>query len=196
MEFAVLGPLEVRESGAPIRLTGMRRRRLLALLLLRFPHTVAREFLVDALWETPPASARQQVHNAIRDLRAALTATTGNGVLSTTVTGYRLDVPPEAVDAHRFTEGARAARAARREGREAEAVRLFRSALDLWRGEAFAGIDCPAVSAAAAGLEEERLTAIEELTELRLAAGESATLVAELFSLTAAHPCATPCAAT
>ncbi|MFD5679807.1 AfsR/SARP family transcriptional regulator [Streptomyces bacillaris] len=196
LEFAVLGPLEVRESGAPIRLTGMRRRRLLALLLLRFPHTVAREFLVDALWETPPASARQQVHNAIRDLRAALTATTGNGVLATTgsgaltttATGYRLDVPPEAVDAHRFTEGARAARAARREGREAEAVRLFRSALDLWRGEAFAGIDCPAVSAAAASLEEERLTAIEELTELRLAAGESATLVAELFSLTAAHP--------
>ncbi|WP_430478986.1 BTAD domain-containing putative transcriptional regulator [Streptomyces sp. P11-1] len=196
LEFAVLGPLEVRDSGAPIRLTGMRRRRLLALLLLRFPHAVARESLVDALWETPPASARQQVHNAIRDLRAALTATTGNGVLATTgsgvltttATGYRLDVPPEAVDAHRFTESARAARAARREGREAEAVRLFRSALDLWRGEAFAGIDCPAVTAAAAGLEEERLTAIEELTELRLAAGESATLVAELSTLTAAHP--------
>ncbi|MEU2824820.1 AfsR/SARP family transcriptional regulator [Streptomyces bacillaris] len=199
LEFAVLGPLEVRDSGAPIRLTGMRRRRLLALLLLRFPHAVARESLVDALWETPPASARQQVHNAIRDLRAALTgtpatagsgagSTTGSGVLATTATGYRLDVPPEAVDAHRFTEGARAARAARREGREAEAVRLFRSALDLWRGEAFAGIDCPAVTAAAAGLEEERLTAIEELTELRLAAGESATLVAELSTLTAAHP--------
>ncbi|MFE1729022.1 BTAD domain-containing putative transcriptional regulator [Streptomyces bacillaris] len=199
LEFAVLGPLEVRDSGAPIRLTGMRRRRLLALLLLRFPHAVARESLVDALWETPPASARQQVHNAIRDLRAALTATpatagsgagstTGSGVLATTATGYRLDVPPGAVDAHRFTEGARAARAARREGREAEAVRLFRSALDLWRGEAFAGIDCPAVTAAAAGLEEERLTAVEELTDLRLAAGESATLVAELSTLTAAHP--------
>ncbi|MFJ4825657.1 BTAD domain-containing putative transcriptional regulator [Streptomyces bacillaris] len=199
LEFAVLGPLEVRESGAPIWLTGMRRRRLLALLLLRFPHAVARESLVDALWETPPASARQQVHNAIRDLRAALTtttvtagngagSTTGSSVLATTATGYRLDVPPEAVDAHRFTEGARAARAARREGREAEAVRLFRSALDLWRGEAFADIDCPALSAAAAGLEEERLTAIEELTELRLAAGESATLVAELSTLAAAHP--------
>ncbi|MFF8433116.1 AfsR/SARP family transcriptional regulator [Streptomyces bacillaris] len=199
LEFAVLGPLEVRDSGTPIRLTGMRRHRLLALLLLRFPHAVARESLVDALWETPPASARQQVHNAIRDLRAALTttpatagsgagSTTGSSVLATTATGYRLDVPPEAVDAHRFTEGARAARAARREGREAEAVRLFRSALDLWRGEAFAGIDCPAVTAAAAGLEEERLTAIEELTELRLAAGESATLVAELSTLTAAHP--------
>ncbi|MEU6056667.1 BTAD domain-containing putative transcriptional regulator [Streptomyces sp. NPDC047097] len=187
MEFLVLGPLEVRESGRAVRLSGMRRRRLLALLLLDAGRTVSTDTLVDGLWEDPPASARHQVHNAIRDLRAALVTREGGGLV-TADAGYRLDVPPGAVDAHRFTEGVRAARAARREGRDTEAARLLRSAVELWRGDAFAGIDCPAVTAAAAGLDEQRLTAVEELMDLRLAAGEAASLVAELSTLTAAHP--------
>lgn len=55
-------------------------------------------------------------------------------------------------------------------------------------GDAFADIDCPAVTAAAAGLDEQRLTAVEELMELRLAAGETGSLVAELSALTSGHP--------
>ncbi|WP_405937872.1 winged helix-turn-helix domain-containing protein [Streptomyces sp. NBC_00726] len=165
----------------------MRRRRLLALLLLHAGHAVSMDALVDELWQDPPASARHQVHNAIRDLRAALTGSQGAGLITVDV-GYRLDVPAEAVDAHRFTEGVRAARAARREGRETEAIRLLQAAVDLWRGDAFADIDCPAVTAAAAGLDEQRLTAVEELMELRLAAGETGSLVAELSALTSGHP--------
>ncbi|MFJ4503591.1 BTAD domain-containing putative transcriptional regulator [Streptomyces sp. NPDC088864] len=165
----------------------MRRRRLLAVLLLNAGHAVSMDVLVDELWQDPPASARHQVHNAIRDLRAALAGSGGAGLITVDV-GYRLDVPAGAVDAHRFTEGVRAARAARREGRDAEALRLLQAAADLWRGDAFAGIDCPMVTAAAAGLEEQRLTAVEELMELRLAAGETGSLVAELSALTARHP--------
>ncbi|WP_267904594.1 AfsR/SARP family transcriptional regulator [Streptomyces apocyni] len=195
MEFLVLGPLEVSEAGMPVRLRGMRRRRLLALLLLNARRPVSMDTLVDELWQDPPASARHQVHNAIRDLRAALATSDGGGLatsdgcgLATVDIGYRLDVPPDAVDTHRFAEWARAARTARRAGRDAEAIRLLRSAVDLWRGDAFAGIDCPAVTAAAAGLEEQRLTAVEELMELRLAAGETGSLVAELSALSARHP--------
>ncbi|MCX5398091.1 BTAD domain-containing putative transcriptional regulator [Streptomyces sp. NBC_00102] len=187
MDFLVLGPVEVRESGMPVRLRGMRRRRLLALLLLNARYAVSMDALVDELWQDPPASARHQVHNAIRDLRAALAGSEGAGLITVDV-GYRLDVPADAVDAHRFTDGVRAARAARREGRDVEAMRLLQAAVDLWRGDAFAGIDCPAVAAVAAGLDEQRLTAVEELMELRLASGETGSLVAELFALTARHP--------
>ncbi|WP_330239429.1 AfsR/SARP family transcriptional regulator [Streptomyces sp. NBC_00525] len=187
MDFLVLGPVEVRESGEPVRLRGMRRRRLLAVLLLNAGHAVSMDVLVDELWQDPPASARHQVHNAIRDLRAALAGSAGAGLVTVDI-GYRLDVPAGAVDAHRFTEGVRAARAARREGRDTEAMRLLQAAVDLWRGDAFADIDCPAVRAAAAGLDEQRLTAVEELMELRLAAGETGSLVAELSALTAGHP--------
>ena len=35
MDFLILGPLELRDGSAPIRLTGARQRALLALLLLR-----------------------------------------------------------------------------------------------------------------------------------------------------------------
>uniref|UniRef100_A0AAU1LUD1 Winged helix-turn-helix domain-containing protein n=1 Tax=Streptomyces sp. NBC_00148 TaxID=2903626 RepID=A0AAU1LUD1_9ACTN len=187
MDFLVLGPVEVRESGVSVRLSGMRRRRLLALLLLNARHAVSMDFLVDELWQDPPASARHQVHNAIRDLRAALAGPAGAGLITVDV-GYRLDVPAGAVDAHRFTDGVRAARAARREGRDAEAMRLLQAAVDLWRGDAFDGIDCPSVTAAAAGLDEQRLSAVEELMELRLAAGETGSLVAELSALTARYP--------
>ncbi|MGP3753864.1 BTAD domain-containing putative transcriptional regulator [Streptomyces sp. IBSNAI001] len=187
MDFLVLGPVEVRESGVSVRLSGMRRRRLLALLLLNARHAVSMDFLVDELWQDPPASARHQVHNAIRDLRAALAGSEGAGLITVDV-GYRLDVPADAVDVHRFTDGVRAARAARREGRDTEAMRLLQAAVDLWRGDAFAGIDCPSVTAAAAGLDEQRLSAVEELMELRLAAGETGSLVAELSALTARYP--------
>ncbi|MDX3056891.1 BTAD domain-containing putative transcriptional regulator [Streptomyces sp. NE06-03E] len=121
------------------------------------------DFLVDELWQDPPASARHQVHNAIRDLRAALAGSAGAGLITVDV-GYRLDVPAGAVDAHRFTDGVRAARAARREGRDAEAMRLLQAAVDLWRGDAFDGIDCPSVTAAAAGLDEQRLSADSSAT--------------------------------
>lgn len=133
MEFLVLGSLELRESGIPIRVRGMRQQRLLALLLLNANRVVPMDALVDELWEDPPSSARPQVHNAIRDLRRILSASDGTSLVTVDV-GYRLVVPEDAVDAHRFVSRVRAAKAAERENRYTEAVRLLQSAVDLWRG--------------------------------------------------------------
>lgn len=187
MEFLVLGSLELRESGTPIRVRGMRQQRLLALLLLNANRVVPMDVLVDELWEDPPSSARPQVHNAIRDLRRILSASDGTSLVTVDV-GYRLVVPEDAVDAHRFAGRVRAARAAEREHRYAEAVGLLQSAVDLWRGEAFAGIQCPAVSGAAVKLAEQRLTAVEDLVALRLKLGEAGSLVGELHALIAEYP--------
>ncbi|GAA3486453.1 AfsR/SARP family transcriptional regulator [Streptomyces cremeus] len=187
MEFQVLGTLEACEDGVPVPLRGMRRQRLLALLLLHANRVVPLRVLVEELWEDPPHSARQQVHNAVRDLRRAL-AGASDVALVTVDAGYRLQVPADAVDAHRFTDRVRAADAADREGRTGEAVRLLQDAVGLWRGEAWAGIDCPSVVAAAIRLGEQRLAAVETLMELRLRLGESATLVGDLYELVAEHP--------
>ncbi|MFH0174723.1 BTAD domain-containing putative transcriptional regulator [Streptomyces cacaoi] len=187
MEFLVLGSLELRESGTPIRVRGMRQQRLLALLLLNANRVVPMDALVDELWEDPPSSARPQVHNAIRDLRRILSASDGTSLVTVDV-GYRLVVPEDAVDAHRFVSRVRAAKVAERENRYAEAVRLLQSAVDLWRGEAFAGIQCPAVSGAAVKLAEQRLTATEDLVALRLKLGETGSLVGELHALIAEYP--------
>ncbi|MCH0566830.1 MULTISPECIES: BTAD domain-containing putative transcriptional regulator [unclassified Streptomyces] len=188
MEFLVLGPLETREQGEPVRVRGMRQQRLLALLLLNAGRVVPVCLLVDELWEDPPPSARPQVHNAIRDLRRILATAGAETSLVTVDVGYCLVVPEDAVDAHRFTTRVRAARTAEREGRYTEAIRLLQSAVDLWRGDAFAGIECPAVTSAAVKLNEQRLTAIEDLMTLRLKAGEAGSLVGELQSLIAEYP--------
>ncbi|MGW2083860.1 AfsR/SARP family transcriptional regulator [Streptomyces sp. NPDC001880] len=186
-EFLVLGSLEMRQSGEPVHVRGMRQRRLLALLLLNANRITPVDFLADELWEAPPPSARPQVHNAIRDLRRVL-PTGGDSSLVTEDAGYRLAVSHDSVDANRFIDRARAAKAAERDGRFAEAIRLLQSAVDLWRGDAFAGIGCPAVIGATAKLNEQRLTAIEDLMALRLKVGESNSLVGELHELIAEYP--------
>jgi DNA-binding SARP family transcriptional activator len=187
MEFLVLGSLEARQSGESIRVRGMRQQRLLASLLVNANRVVPMDMLVDELWEAPPSSARPQVHNAIRDLRRILCGA-GVSTLVTVDAGYRLVVPQDAIDANCFTSRVVAAKTAEREGRLAESIRLLQSAVDLWRGEAFAGIQCPAVTRAAVRLNEQRLTAIEDLTTLRLQAGESNSLIGELYALLAEHP--------
>ncbi|ARP70706.1 AfsR family transcriptional regulator [Streptomyces pluripotens] len=187
MEFLVLGSLETRESGEPIPVRGMRQQRLLALLLLNANRVVPVDVLVDELWQDPPSSARPQIHNAIRDLRRILPATGGASLVTVNV-GYRLVVREDAIDAHRFTSRVRAAKVAEREGRCGEAIRLLQAAVDLWRGDAFAGIQCPAITSAAVKLNEQRLTAIEDLMALRLRIGETSSLVGELHALIAEYP--------
>ncbi|WP_113704428.1 ATP-binding protein, partial [Nonomuraea lactucae] len=63
---------------------------------------------------------------------------------------------------------------------------LLREALELWRGAPLA--DAPYAGAAAAGLEEMRLTATEDRVQADLDLGRHRELVAELRRLTAAHP--------
>ncbi|HEX5402812.1 MAG TPA: BTAD domain-containing putative transcriptional regulator [Pseudonocardiaceae bacterium] len=185
MEFLVLGPLSVRSRGVEIRLGGLRQRRLLVLLLINNCQSVAMERLVDELWDDPPQSARQQVHNAIGNLRRALP---DPDALQTADTGYQLAVSDDHVDERQFQAGLRAARQAEGAGRFDEALRLLRSALDVWRGDAFAGIHSPSIDSAAARLNEQRLTAHEDLMSLRLRAGEATAVVGDLQELVATHP--------
>ena len=49
MEFRILGPLEIRTNGVPVRVGGPRQRSLLALLLLNANRVVSRERLIDEL---------------------------------------------------------------------------------------------------------------------------------------------------
>ncbi|HEV2635894.1 MAG TPA: BTAD domain-containing putative transcriptional regulator [Actinocrinis sp.] len=187
MEFLVLGSLEIRRGGEPIQVPGQRQRKLLALLILNANRVVPMDVLVDALWEDPPQSARPQVHNAIRDLRRVLSVA-GEGRIVTADVGYRLVVAEDSVDAHLFAVRTRAARTAERSGRIEEAIGHLQSAVELWRGDALAGIQCSAVAAATVKLNEQRLAAVEDLMALRLRAGESASLVGELQSLLAQSP--------
>jgi DNA-binding SARP family transcriptional activator len=131
VDFDVLGPLRVRLGDEPVQLSAPMPRMLLGVLLTRANTPVPVDVLVDALWagqRDPRAAKKLQLH--VHRLRRALGDPAriqyDNG-------GYTLRVHPGELDAQRFesalAESADVAQPAR-------AVRLLRSALQLWRGEA------------------------------------------------------------
>src|SRR5215471_19171881 len=98
LEFAILGPFEVRRNGGVLPLPAGKPRELLALLLLRRNDVVSVDTLVEELWAEPPATAPKNVQVYVSHLRKAL----GDGALVTRAPGYVLRVEEESLDADRF----------------------------------------------------------------------------------------------
>ena len=169
----MLGPVELRDdTGTPVPVAGARLRTLLVLLALDAGRAVPLGRLAGGVWgdDQPPASggALQALVSRLR--RAGLTITAAPA-------GYRLDLDPECVDAHRFARLVAAGHSAQ--------------ALELWRGPT----EFPAVAQAeAVRLDELRLVAWQERFGEQLRSGGGAELVPELEALVAAHPLHEPLA--
>jgi predicted ATPase/DNA-binding SARP family transcriptional activator len=188
MRFGVLGATEVlADDGTPLALGGPRVRALLVLLLLDAGRVVSAERLIDGMYgESPPDGAANALQSQISRLRLVLK---GTAAVDFTSAGYRLDVAPDDVDAHRFTRLAAEGRAALAARESASAASLLREALSLWRGPAFADLaDAPFVEPQSARLRELRASALEDRIEADLARGQHSELVAELQELVAADP--------
>jgi predicted ATPase/DNA-binding SARP family transcriptional activator len=187
MEFAILGPLEVRRDGHVVAVGGGKPRAVLAALLLRANEPVSAERLAAALWgDDAPAAAVRTVHVHVSRLRRAL----GDPeVLATTTAGYRLRVETGQLDLQRFEQLVDEGRHALADGRPKEAGDVLREALGLWRGPPPADLAFePFAQAEIARLEEQRFAAVEVRMDADLAAGHHAELVPELQRLLAEHP--------
>ncbi|MBB5954890.1 DNA-binding SARP family transcriptional activator/Tfp pilus assembly protein PilF [Saccharothrix tamanrassetensis] len=175
MEFSVLGPLEVRRDGEPVRFPSGKVRTLLAVLLLRANKVVPVDELVEILWESGapnPSRARATLHMVVTRLRQALGEPDAVRAASG---GYLLDVHPDRLDLHRY--------------RALTAAGRYHEALDLWRGAPLPDVKSDAVHASAiAPLLEDRLGVLEQRVDADLAAGRAVELVAELRELTRDHP--------
>uniref|UniRef100_UPI001BDC8FA9 BTAD domain-containing putative transcriptional regulator n=1 Tax=Pseudonocardia lacus TaxID=2835865 RepID=UPI001BDC8FA9 len=185
MQVGILGPLEVRDAGTAVALRGARVRTLLARLALDNGRAVPVGALADALWPAR-TDTRHALHSLMTRLRGALP---DPDAIRTLPGGYRLDLPPDAVDAVRFERLARDGREALHAGRPDTAAAHLRAALRLWRGDALADLpDVPFAVAAADRLDELRLTAREDLADAALRSGaDPAGVVADLHALTSAH---------
>ena len=172
MQFGILGPLEVLHDGRRLQLGGVRRRAVLARLLIDPGRPVSADRLVDDVWaDEPPATARKNLQKYVSELRHLLP----EPALETTAGGYRLNVAAETVDALRFE-------------RLVAAGDLI-AALQLWRGDVLA--DLPAygfVAAERTRLGELHLLARQGRVEQHLAAGRHEEAVVELGALLDAHP--------
>lgn len=164
----LLGPFEVRVGAAPAGPGGARRRGLLAVLAAEpnVVHPVAT--IIERLWgQEPPASAVNVVQTYVSAWRKVLGGSTGP--LSTVGTGYRLTLEPAQCDLLAFRAAAEEARS--QHGRQA--LELWRSALDLWRGPALADLaDLASHREVAGGLEAERARALERWAEAALGLGQ------------------------
>lgn len=183
--FGVLGPLQVRVDGVPVRLGGPKPRAVLATLLLQPGGFVSLDLLTEVLWPGgAPRSAVANVRTYVRALRRAMSeAGVATDGLSTQPSGYAFDVGPGDIDMLLFEQRVDRARAERDGGNDAAALRGYEAALGLWRGSVLQDVPSSVVwDPAIARAEEARSVAVDECLDVRLRMGDYAPLVAELRS--------------
>ena len=189
--FGILGPLEITAgSGADLVIGGRKQRELLCLLILHRNRAVSASRLVAELWgDEAPKGAEVTLRSHVSHLRRRLAGVAAGESLSTSPAGYALRLAPGQLDADRFENEIGLGQEALGLGRWERAAAVIRDALGLWRGRPYADLDVvDAAVAEVARLEEVRLAALEVLGSAELAAGRHRDLVAELESLTLAHP--------
>jgi DNA-binding SARP family transcriptional activator/class 3 adenylate cyclase/alpha-beta hydrolase superfamily lysophospholipase len=185
MDFRLLGPLEVLDGDAPLRIAAGKQRALLALLLLNANRTVARDRIIDELWgEHVPESAQKMVQIHVSQLRKELPESR----LRTRAPGYILQVGDDELDLARFEKLVAGGRQALSRGDPLNAAALLRRGLSMWRGPALAEFSEPFARHEGARLEELRLAALEWRIDADLELGRRGDVVGELETLIARHP--------
>ena len=186
MKFRILGPVEVVADGRTLRCTG-RPLSLLVLLLLERggvspPTRPSRRSGVNGCPPIPRARSTSS-----RRASGASSARTG---CSGSSGGYRLaSSASDALDADEFAALARRGRETLAGGDAGAAREVLDAALALWRGRALEDVRHePFALAAADGLDDARLDALEARIDADLALGRHHHLLTELAALVARHP--------
>jgi predicted ATPase/DNA-binding SARP family transcriptional activator len=186
MQFGILGPLEVIRDTRALRVGAPMQRAVLAALLLGSAQVVSTDELIERLWgDRPPKTARVTVQTYVLRLRRLL----GEPVIRTRAPGYLLPLEPGQLDLHRFDALVDRARRLREQGSAEAAADALDEALGLWRGQPLGDVGSDHLRRTeAVRLEERRMRAVEERTDVGLELGRHAELVNDLVQLVAAHP--------
>lgn len=187
MQFGLLGPVQVLDDqGSPVDLGGRQPRLVIAALLVSVGRPVPPDAIFDAVWgDSPPASAAGTLQSYVSRLRSRL----GRDVVVFDESGYRLEVPADAVGHLRFERLADEGRAALDAGRAGAAREVLVDAEALWRGAALAEFaDRDFATGFAVRLDQRRLAAIEDRFDADLALARHAAVVSELSELIVDQP--------
>ena len=193
LRVGLLGPLQVRDgTGRPVHVGGRQLRVLLTLLALNAGRVVPAGSLAGQIWPgDPPGNPGNALQTLVSRLRAGLRQAGIDDVIESHPAGYRLAVPPDAIDVMAFEALAAQGRRALADGDAGHAARVLRDALLAWRGQPLAdAAGCDFADAAAAKLTELRSSVLADRIEADLALGEGASLVGELRVLVSADPLA------
>jgi DNA-binding SARP family transcriptional activator len=180
LDISLLGPIDVRASGATVPLSPLERN-LLTVLALSKGTVVSTERIIDGLWgDRPPAAPRSRVQGLVSAVRRKV-----GDALVTRHPGYLLDAGGTAVDLDECQE---LVRQAQRASTVNEAAKYLQQALDMWRGESLDGVIAPGVEYDRVRLTELRLGLQEQSFAARLELGHHVELIAELSAAVSAHP--------
>jgi predicted ATPase/DNA-binding SARP family transcriptional activator len=158
------------DTGSPLEVGPAKCQAVLATLALSVGEAVTVARLTDVLWgDDLPATADKTLQGYIARLRKNL----GAGSIIRTGNAYRLDLENDRVDVARF--------------RQLIGSGDVDGALAVWTGDPWSGVQVPGLAAAADGLVEQWLRAIEDQLGRRVVT-DAASAIAPLAELTAAHP--------
>jgi predicted ATPase/DNA-binding SARP family transcriptional activator/tetratricopeptide (TPR) repeat protein len=190
VEFAVLGPLEVRlqPRAAPLEIAPQPGR-LLARLILTPRKPVSVNEIAFALWDRP-ADNNVGIHQVVKTARQLLCDSSPFHVLVTVQggKGYQLEVNEPQTDRYRFERlVTEAAKVVSRQPLAAKA--LLTDALAMWRGPLLGELwELEWVREHAIRLDDLWLSATVNLCTARFELGEHDALVRDLRGLLAEHP--------
>ncbi|MGM1064816.1 BTAD domain-containing putative transcriptional regulator [Saccharothrix sp. Mg75] len=180
MRFRLLGDIGAEVDGHPVDPGPMRRRAVLAVLLVDPDRPVPPDELAERVWGPDrPRRAIDTLRSYVSRLRAALPVN-----VDRTPAGYRLRVPRTAVDLHVFRDLLNRARDADQAGAEVLRARAF----TLWRGEPFTGAASPWLDQVRRVLHAELHAARLDHHDALLRSGRHAALLPDLLALATEHP--------
>jgi DNA-binding SARP family transcriptional activator/tetratricopeptide (TPR) repeat protein len=193
LDIRLLGIFDVLVDGRSVALGPAKQRALLASLAVDAGRPVVVEALVDRIWDdAPPTEARKALHTYVTRTRRVLEqmrpAADGELDLQRRPGGYQLVVDPDLVDLHRFHRLVDRARGLDRH--DPHRARLLAEAVDLWRGEALAGLSGAWAARLREGLGQQRLSALADWAEAELALGHHRVVIDRLQHVVPEHPLA------
>jgi DNA-binding SARP family transcriptional activator/tetratricopeptide (TPR) repeat protein len=180
----LLGPVSVERDGQVVGAGPPQQQATLAVLAVNVGSPTSVERITAAIWgDRPPSSAHGTVRTCVYRLRKILTDQDAG--IESSSQGYVLRTARrELVDLHRFTVLVNDARALPTKER---ASRL-REAVDLWRGNAFSGLDGDYFDTWRTRLNGERVAAIQDWCEATLELDQPDRTIVALHELIAIDP--------
>ena len=178
IRIGLLGPVSVRHDGISHPIEAPRHRNLIAALALEAGQAVPAADLADAVWDRRPTPGwRGTLRSYVKRLRQACPSLRSR--IETCRPGYRLAVEPDDIDVLMFERLCADAHRAVWDGDWHSAADTFATALELWRGEAFADISSLVIRTRRRDLTETVLgAAIGRVESLRRCDEPQATLTA------------------
>jgi DNA-binding SARP family transcriptional activator/tetratricopeptide (TPR) repeat protein len=190
LEIRILGPLQLWAHGRQVSAGSAKQRALLTLLAQHAPAAVTAETIVQQLWPNGDHDeVRSNLQTLVSRLRKVLTDAGAPDAVPRAGHGYRLAVPANTIDLHRFQQRLDLAHAAAAQQRPDQVIELVTEALLWWHEPVLADLRTEWAERRRHHLASVTLLAAHTLLfEAKLAVGDHHAVLTHLPDLLERYP--------